>query len=331
MINKYKKIFIYFIIMEKITTPLIGSIDLDINNYELNDILNLFKIPKNFNETHMKQAKQIVLKTHPDKSGLDSSYFLFYSKAYKVLYNVWDFNKKASVNNSVSNNEHTDYKMLVINDKEKKKILDNLFKTEIQSEDFNDWFNVQFERNKISYENDIKGYGDWLKSQEENPLDEAENQPMNMYEMKEAFDKKKAKARSQALIVKNDICELYSPTQFASDLSGKVEDFNSDIFSSLKYQDLYEAHTNSVIPINDEDYESVTKFSNVNEYMTYRSSQDIKPVSQSKALQFINNKNIQDENKSMSRAFELAKQSELAQKKNNDFWSNILCLENKNL
>jgi site-specific recombinase XerD len=209
--------------------------------------------------------------------------------------------------------------------------LDNLFKTEIQSEDFNDWFNVQFERNKISYENDIKGYGDWLKSQEENPLDEAENQPMNMYEMKEAFDKKKAKARSQALIVKNDICELYSPTQFASDLSGKVEDFNSDIFSSLKYQDLYEAHTNSVIPINDEDYESVTKFSNVNEYMTYRSSQDIKPVSQSKALQFINNKNIQDENKSMSRAFELAKQSELAQKKNNDFWSNILCLENKNL
>ena len=52
--------------------------DLDINNYNLDDILNLFKIPSNFTESHLKMAKQIVLKTHPDKSGLSSEYFLFY-------------------------------------------------------------------------------------------------------------------------------------------------------------------------------------------------------------------------------------------------------------
>ena len=65
--------------------------DLNINNYDLEDILNLFKIPTNFNEAHLKQAKKMVLKTHPDKSGLSPEYFLFYSKAYKVLYSIHTF------------------------------------------------------------------------------------------------------------------------------------------------------------------------------------------------------------------------------------------------
>jgi hypothetical protein len=55
------------------------SVDLDINNYNLQDILSLFKIPVNFDEHDMKRAKQIVLKTHPDKSKLPAEYFLFYS------------------------------------------------------------------------------------------------------------------------------------------------------------------------------------------------------------------------------------------------------------
>ena len=56
------------------------SVDLDINNYNLQDILSLFKIPVNFDERDLKKAKQIVLKTHPDKSKLPAEYFLFYSK-----------------------------------------------------------------------------------------------------------------------------------------------------------------------------------------------------------------------------------------------------------
>ena len=42
--------------------------DLDINNYELADILNLFKIPVLFNDKHLREAKVIVLHMHPDKS-----------------------------------------------------------------------------------------------------------------------------------------------------------------------------------------------------------------------------------------------------------------------
>ena len=67
------------------------TIDLDIDNYNLNDILNLFKLDADFDENDLKRAKQIVLKTHPDKSKLDSKYFLFFSKAYKTLFSIYTF------------------------------------------------------------------------------------------------------------------------------------------------------------------------------------------------------------------------------------------------
>ena len=54
------------------------ELDLDINNYELNDILNLFQIPSDFTEEQLKQCKKAVLKTHPDKSGLDKEVFFVF-------------------------------------------------------------------------------------------------------------------------------------------------------------------------------------------------------------------------------------------------------------
>ena len=47
------------------------NLDLNIHNYELNDLLALFKLPFHFDDSDLKNAKRIVLKTHPDKSGLD--------------------------------------------------------------------------------------------------------------------------------------------------------------------------------------------------------------------------------------------------------------------
>ena len=74
---------------------MIGSdFDLDINNYSLQDILNLFKMSDNFNEEEIKNAKKVVLQTHPDKSRLPKEYFLFYQQAYKMLLSVWEFKKK---------------------------------------------------------------------------------------------------------------------------------------------------------------------------------------------------------------------------------------------
>ena len=65
------------------------DVDLDIDNYELEDLLNLFKLSYDFSEEDLKKVKKQVLKTHPDKSKLDKIYFLFFTKAYKMISQVY--------------------------------------------------------------------------------------------------------------------------------------------------------------------------------------------------------------------------------------------------
>ena len=306
------------------------SVDLDINNYNLEDILNLFRIPVNFDEQDLKRAKQVVLKTHPDKSGLDSKYFLFYSKAYKMLYSVWDFRKKGDVNKT---NNNTDYENVdKFSEEDKKKILDNLFKsdnTKIKfktNSDFNNWFNEQFEKNKIYNENEESGYGDWLKTNE--GLDEI-NPNVSAATMKTEFDKKKSSIR--ALVVHKDVSELNSWNSInASELTREGPgEFSSDLFSRLPFQDLQKAHTETVIPVTDEDYDNVPKFKNVNEYLNHRNKVDIKPLSEQQSQQYLNQQNDRESEKAVRRAYELAKQSEIAKQKSQSFWGNLQFLQNK--
>ena len=51
------------------------NVDLNIDNYNYEDILKLFSLTQNFGENGLKNAKKIVLATHPDKSGLNKEYF----------------------------------------------------------------------------------------------------------------------------------------------------------------------------------------------------------------------------------------------------------------
>ena len=300
------------------------ELDLDINNYNLDDILNLFKIPTNFDEQDLKRAKQVVLKTHPDKSRLPADYFRFYSKAYKMLYSVWDFRKRGDVDSkNPKNTEYTNF-----SDKEKNVLLDQFFESNEKfknSNKFNDWFNKEFEKNKLSNEAEIKGYGDWLKTDED--IEPIKN--VSMATMKHEFDKKKSQARS--LIIREDVQEIWSNNSIsASELSNdSPETYDSGLFSGLSFQDLYKAHTETVIPVTEEDYEKKKKFGSVNEYMSYRNNQDTKPLSEQQALQYLNQKNEKEEEKSVRRAYELAKQTELAKQKNQNFWSGLQLLHNK--
>ena len=303
-----------------------ANLDLDINNYNLQDILSLFRIPVNFNEEDLKSAKQVVLKTHPDKSKLPSEYFLFYSKAYKMLYSVWEFKKRGDVDSKKSKNtEYSNY-----SEEDKTVLLDNFFESNEKfkkSGNFNRWFNEQFERNKLSNESEEKGYGDWLKTDED--IEQEKN--ISMATMQQEFDKKKTMARS--LIVREDVQELWSNNSFSGSSAELTNDapqtYDSGLFSGLGFQDLYKAHTETVIPVTEEDYEQTRKFGNVNEYVSYRNKQDTKPLSEQQAQQYLNQKNSREEEKAVRRAYELAKQTELAKQKNQEFWSGIQLLQNK--
>jgi hypothetical protein len=301
-----------------------NSVDLDINNYNLQDILSLFKIPVNFDEHDMKQAKQIVLKTHPDKSKLPAEYFLFYSKAYKMLHSVWEFKKRGDVDSK--NPKNTEYS--TYSDEDKTVLLDQFFESNEKfkkSNNFNRWFNEQFERNKLLNESEEKGYGDWLKTDED--IEQAKN--VSMATMKQEFDKKKSQARS--LIVREDVQDIWSTNSItASELSNDAPGtYDSGLFSGLGFQDLYKAHTETVIPVTEEDYEQKQKFGSLNEYMNYRNNQDTKPLSEQQAEQYLKQRNEKEEEKAIRRAYELAKQTEMAKQKNQEFWSGLQLLKNK--
>jgi hypothetical protein len=307
------------------------KVDLDIDNYNLEDVLNLFKIPMDFNETDLKRAKQVVLKTHPDKSQLDPEYFRFYSKAYKMLFTIWEFRKRGDVDN---NNKNTEYSIANIDidngfdDENKRVLLDNFFEKNGKfktNRDFNKWFNKEFDKNKIQNDAEQKGYESWLRSDEDGPSTNLGN--VSMATMSEEFEKKKSQMR--ALVKREEIMELNSRGQVqACDLSTDAPgSFNSDIFSSLPYQDLHQAHTETVIPVTHEDFENKQQFKNVNEFMTYRDKQDTKPLSEIQALEYLNNKGKKDDEMAVSRAYQLAKQTEQAKQKNNEFWSGLLMLK----
>ena len=301
--------------------------DLNIENYDLDDILNLLKMPKNFVEEDLKAAKKIVLKTHPDKSGLSPNYFRFYSQAYKKIYFIWKF--KSS---SAKDNNSKTYDEIMTNDekvghfsRQKKETLTDFLSSNHLKEDknFNKWFNEQFEKNKIQSEEETNGYGDWLKSNE----DMDEEKKISYTQMGEEIEKKKQQVRS--LVVHKGIDELYSNFNGASNLTGdSPECFGSDLFSSLQYEDLRKAHVESVIPVTMDDYNNVKKFKNLNEYNNYRNTQNIVPLSEVQAAEYLNNKNKYEETETTNRAYKLAQQLEESNKKQSTFWGSIMKIKN---
>ena len=192
-----------------------------------------------------------------------------------------------------------------------------------KGETFNKWFNDQFEKNKIHNDEETNGYGDWLKSNE----DIEEEKKISYTQMGEEIEKKKQHVRS--LIVHKGIDELYSNFNGVSNLTGDTpECFSSDLFSSLQYEDLRKAHVESVIPVTMEDYNNVKKFKNLDEYNNYRSSQNIVPLSEIQAEEYLNNKNKYEEIQTTNRAYKLAQQLEESNKKQSKFWGSIMKIKN---
>lgn len=291
------------------------KLDLDIHNYDLNDIINLFGISKRITDEDLKMAKNKMLKTHPDKSGLDPIFFTFYNKAYKILYQVWEFNQKGNTKKSeYSYDDYDTHKQEILN----KWIKDNKFDN---TKSFNEWFNKEFDNAHIYNDQERKGYEDWLRNA---PI---ENEKVNdMRGMNLYIDKKKRELRELSLIEKREVEEIWNTNNIsASDLSPDAPKcYDSDLFSQLSYQDLQKAHTESIIPITIEDYENKQKFNNVNEFISFRNNQDIQPFQEGE--KYLDNKRKKEEELSVRLAFNLAKQSEIAKQKNNDFWKNIQML-----
>ena len=281
------------------------NIDLNIDNYELDDILNLFKIDYDFNHDDLKRVKKYVLQTHPDKSKLSKEYFLFFTKAYKIIYAIYNTREKREKSTTYILNEDDDNK--------------ELLKKVSKKEDFNKIFNELFDKLNVKEDN---GYGDWLTSDEDMDYSETSKQDLHR-----TIENKKSKAR--ALIIKQDIKELGADGDsngYNELIDDNIECYQTGIFSSLQYEDLYKAHTETVIPVTQEDYKSRKHFSNDNDLKLYREKQDNRPKTQEESKEILNNKYKSQEKEDIKRIYKLVKQDEIIEKKNQDFINNFKLL-----
>jgi hypothetical protein len=301
-----------FIIQSKLTKPVsfqnttLNSLDLDLDNYSLDDLYHLFNINGNIlNDETMKSAKQIVLKMHPDKSQLDSKYFIFFSKAYKRLYSIYEFQNKSSK----KKNDTEDYF-----NESNKTILDNMFdknKGFKDSKNFNSWFNEAFEKGRLENPTE-QGYGDWLKS-DEGFISVNEN--VTKGNMNDVFEQKKKQI--QTLTLYTGVTDMIS-----SSFGGSLLDGDND-FSSNNYTDLKQAYTETLIPVTQEDYNKMQKFNNVSEYKAHREKIDVTPLSKEEAERKLLQQQQDHDKHSAALAFKYAKESEKAKEKQNSFWSDL--------
>ena len=291
-----------------------SELDLNIDNYTLNDLYNLFNIPLHgtLDEPLLKTAKQIVLKMHPDKSQLDSKYFLFFSKAYKRLYSIYEFQNKSE------KKTERDLKKDFFEDTNKT-VLDTMFESKKELKDpknFNSWFNNKFEKHKLDDDDTNKGYGDWLKSDEGLY---SQNDNVTQSNMNEAFEKKKKQI--QSLTVYQGISDSFSA--FSGSLLGDSSENFTGSNGCLGYTDLRQAHVESVIPITQEDYEQMPKYKNVNEYKARRDSVDVTPLSKQESERMLLQQSRNLDQQSAALAYKYAQQSERAKQNNQAFFSDI--------
>lgn len=280
------------------------NLDLDLSHYELDDLLNLFHLQHNFSTQDLKDAFKIVASVHPDKSNLPSDYFVFFKKAYSTLLNI----HKSKQHSVTFREEHTS--------KEHEKICQQLS----EREDFTEWFNEMYnEHVKVHDDNRDTGYGEWLKEN-----DESDTVCSNVRDMHKHIEERKQKCRELALMnTVNDFSTNGSVNTYDL-LREKPVEYASDIFSKLPYEDVRKAHTETVIPVTEEDLKQHRTFNSTDSLIRYRKKQDDTiPQSQDAAQSALNTQKMEQEKQDTQRLYNLLKQDEEYNKANKSWWSKV--------
>jgi hypothetical protein len=381
------------------------SLDLNIDNYNLPDILSLFNVPTLFNEADLKRAKLAVLKTHPDKSQLPKEYFIFFTKAYRILHQIYTIRhpsvdehyservertpRASAVIPSLSSKcidkdtlrkpytpvdgavagaagaKVVDYGRLMrgegyvpdTNDEysqatheRMKRRLDEMMGanegskegkgTATKVAEFNRWFNEKFEKYRLKDDELETGYEEWFRNgqTDEYPDPEQDGKDGGSWADKVTrLNQRKQELRNQYALVERKELEYAGGSAGAgANISSygltreRPEEYSSGIFDSLKYEDLKKAHTETVIPVTEEDYYKTRRFNTVNELQTFRDQTRRDLYSQTNSAeqrQMYEQSRLRQEEEDTRRAFILAKQDEISRDIHKKLYSDMFRLE----
>lgn len=367
------------------------SLDLNIDNYNLPDILSLFNLPTLFNEADLKRAKLAVLKTHPDKCELPKEYFLFFTKAYRIVHQIYTIRHPATNEHYTQHAERTprssavpslrcvakdtlsapytaidaaasaaksvvDYNRLMRTEGHRadaddaysqgthermKRRLDEMMGTTdggngaAKVTEFNKWFNEKFEQYRLKDDEAETGYDAWFRGNDgdEAVESDAEDDSGSWADKVTRLNQKKQALRNKyALVERQELEYAGGGGGGGYDLTReRPQEYSSGIFGNLRYEDLKKAHTETVIPVTEEDYYKTRRFNSINELQTFRdqSRRDLyKQTSKAEQEQIYEQTRMRQEEEDTRRAFILAKQDEISRDIHKKLYSDMFRLEN---
>jgi len=394
------------------------SLDLNIDNYNLPDILSLFNVPTLFNAEDLKRAKLAVLKTHPDKSQLPKEYFIFFTKAYRILHQIYTIRNPVTDEHYTQRVERTprtsavpavpgikcvdkdtlrrpytsvdsgggtaaaataavataagskvvDYNRLMRGEgyhpdaddeysqathERMKRRLDEMMtanggtkgtNASAKVGEFNRWFNEKFEQYRLKDEEVETGYEEWFRNGQTDAdadYDHDAEGANNWADKVAMLNQRKHELRNKYALVERKELEYAGGGNSGGNSGGsgstydltreRPQEYSSGIFDSLKYEDLKKAHTETVIPVTEEDYYKTRRFNTVNELQTFRdqSRRDLySQTNPAEQRQIYEQSRVRQEEEDTRRAFILAKQDEISRDIHKKLYSDVFRLEN---
>jgi hypothetical protein len=377
------------------------SLDLNIDNYNLPDILSLFNLPTLFNEADLKRAKLAVLKTHPDKCELPKEYFLFFTKAYRIVHQIYTIRHPATDEHYTQHVERTprssavpslrcvgkdtlsapytpidaaaaaagksvvDYNRLMraeghradaddeyardTHERMKRRLDEMMTGTgtgtsnvtgtgTAKVSEFNRWFNEKFEQYRLKDDEAETGYDAWFRDTGDtaDAATTAEDDGGSWADKVTRLNQKKQALRNKYALVERQELEYAGGGGGGGgggyDLTReRPQEYSSGIFGNLRYEDLKKAHTETVIPVTEEDYYNTRRFNSINELQTFRdqSRRDLyKQTSKAEQERIYEQTRMRQEEEDTRRAFILAKQDEISRDIHKKLYSDIFRLEN---
>jgi len=282
--------------------------NLNIHNYSLEELLQLFELSFNITLHDLKRAKKQVLMLHPDKSKLSSDYFLFYKKAYEIIVEFFENNNKQ---NQSMDDDSTTYHSETLNNFNDKHIHDKI--NDMAKESFQSKFNQLFEANMEAKQNRNEWFSQTAPTHEY-------NEPVNSKNMGKVFESMKSNTVTQYRGVKE--LEQTIGSNFYDDDEGEY--VYCDPFSKLKFDDLRKVHKDKTIfDVSEQDF----KDKNLSvEHLTQIRRQPINIGSNHEQL--LANKQQETKERMMKKDYHAKLQTMDYEKRNKSILSSFLHLEN---
>jgi len=291
--------------------------------YKFDEILDLFGLSYEISIDDIKRAKKTVLMTHPDKSKLGPEYFLFYKKAFDMVYRFYENQQKV---NATVPSEEEKYKPL--NQSDFDKTTNQNIKAKINkmaSKEFQNKFNKLFEENMSTKPDPTRN--EWF-TKDDATFQIDENVTKN--NMGQVFEKVKTQQASMGITNYRGVENLYVNSGTGSKLYDDDDQYvECDPFSKLKFDDLRKVHKDqTVLSVSERDYKNVPKFASVDHYSRERNKQTLTPLEKQEAEHMLSLQEKNYKEAIMRKEYESNLKSSQYVEKNKTVLSNFLYLHN---